>query len=110
MTCRIKIETSNDSQGGSGEICVQGDLLMRAYEWDGPADQDPNTDAWTDDGFLRTGDVGHLDEDGWVYLTGRSKEMINRGGETLSPYEVEDALKAHPKLDLVLAFACPHSH
>jgi acyl-CoA synthetase (AMP-forming)/AMP-acid ligase II len=108
MTCRIKVDVSNDPQGCTGEICVQGDLLMQSYEWDGPKDEDPNLEAWTDDGFLRTGDVGYLDEDGWVFLTGRSKEMINRGGETLSPYEVEEALKAHPHVSFALAFAAPH--
>eukprot|EP00747_Dinoflagellata_sp_TGD_P104501 gnl/TRDRNA2_/TRDRNA2_169264_c0_seq16.p1 gnl/TRDRNA2_/TRDRNA2_169264_c0~~gnl/TRDRNA2_/TRDRNA2_169264_c0_seq16.p1 ORF type:complete len:833 (+),score=109.73 gnl/TRDRNA2_/TRDRNA2_169264_c0_seq16:179-2500(+) len=109
MACTVKIDNDIDPTNPCGEICVKGELLMEGYEWDGPADENPNTDAWTTDGFLRTGDVGTLDADGWIYLTGRSKEMINRGGETLNPYEVEDAFKDHPKIELVLAFACPHS-
>jgi len=109
MTCQIKIDTAIDPTSCSGEICVKGDLLMKGYEWDGPDDEDPNLVAWTEDGFLRTGDVGHLDAGGWLYLTGRSKEMINRGGETLSPYEVEDTLQSAPGLAFSLAFAAPHA-
>eukprot|EP00747_Dinoflagellata_sp_TGD_P104499 gnl/TRDRNA2_/TRDRNA2_169264_c0_seq14.p1 gnl/TRDRNA2_/TRDRNA2_169264_c0~~gnl/TRDRNA2_/TRDRNA2_169264_c0_seq14.p1 ORF type:complete len:819 (+),score=111.86 gnl/TRDRNA2_/TRDRNA2_169264_c0_seq14:179-2458(+) len=109
MECTVKIDNSTDPTSPCGEICVKGELLMDGYEWNGPSDKNPNNEAWTTDGFLRTGDVGMMDADGWIYLTGRSKEMINRGGETLNPYEVEDAFKDHPKIELVLAFACPHS-
>jgi len=108
MTCEIKIDTKG-SQILSGEVCVKGDMLMKTYEWDGAPEDDPNVESWTADGYLRTGDVGHLDSDGWLYLTGRSKEMINRGGETLSPYEVEEAVQSVPGLSFCLAFAAPHS-
>eukprot|EP00971_Amphidinium_carterae_P016811 331775-Amphidinium_carterae.1 len=79
MSCSVKIDMALDPHGRTGEVCVKGDLLMSGYEWHGPSEDDPNLHAWTDDGFLRTGDVGYLDKDGWLYLTGRSKEMINRG-------------------------------
>jgi acyl-CoA synthetase (AMP-forming)/AMP-acid ligase II len=54
-----------------------------------------------------TGDLGQLDADGWLYLTGRSKEVVNRGGELISPFLVEEAL-AHPKVSQLMAFAAPH--
>jgi len=95
-----------------GEVCIRGDLVMTGYEFDGPVEDDPNKDAWTSGiagkGHLRTGDLGHMDRDGWLFLTGRSKEMINRGGETINPHEVEPVLASHPDIDIVVCFAAPH--
>jgi len=95
-----------------GEVCIRGDLVMEGYEHRGANDEDPNSDAWTGGskgaGYLRTGDLGHMDEDGWLYLTGRSKEMINRGGETINPHEVEPALAKVPGIELAVCFSAPH--
>jgi acyl carrier protein len=60
------------------------------------------------DGWFRTGDEGYLDEDGYLTLTGRLKEIINRGGEKISPREIDDALAAHPVVAQAIAFAVPH--
>jgi len=96
----------------SGEVCIRGALVMRGYEHHGLPGEDPNTEAWTEgsrgSGFLRTGDLGHMDQDGWLYLTGRCKEMINRGGETINPHEVEPALTSAPGVDVAVCFAAPH--
>ncbi len=71
-----------------GEICVHGNQTMERY-----LDDDDNAEAFVD-GFFRTGDCGYVSEDGYVYLTGRAKEMINVGGKKVSPMAVEDALMA----------------
>lgn len=75
----------------AGEIWIRGPHVMRAY-W-----QDPDHSAVTlGDGWLRTGDFGHCDEAGRLYLTGRKSDMINVGGRKLSPIEVEEGLRSHP--------------
>lgn len=88
-------------QGTEGEICVRGPTVTGGYE---------NTDP--DDHFhgdwLRTGDLGRLDADGYLFLSGRLKEMINRGGEKISPLEVERAALALPDVAEAAAFADPH--
>ena len=60
------------------------------------------------DGWFRTGDVGSLDADGYLILHGRKTEMINRGGEKISPAEIDDALQRHPDVAEAAAFAVPH--
>ena len=69
-----------------GEICVQGRQTMVGY-WDAGDKEEAFVD-----GFVRTGDCGYVSEDGYVYLTGRMKEMINVGGEKVSPAEVEETI------------------
>lgn len=86
-----------------GEIVVRGDSVMRGYA-DGEA---ANAEAHYGDWF-RTGDEGYLDGDGYLYLTGRIKEIINRGGEKVSPREVDLALLSHPAVAEAAAFAMPH--
>jgi acyl-CoA synthetase (AMP-forming)/AMP-acid ligase II len=63
--------------GTVGEVCVKGPNITRGYH----NRPEANADAFHANGFFRTGDLGYLDEDGYVFLTGRSKEQINRGGE-----------------------------
>lgn len=77
--------------GEDGEVEVRGANVMRGY-LGRPAD----TAAVVRDGWLRTGDVGRVDEDGYLTLVGRSKEMIIRGGENIYPKEIEDVLSGHP--------------
>lgn len=69
-----------------GEICVHGNQTMECY-----LDQEDNAAAFVD-GFFRTGDCGYISEDGYIYLTGRAKEMINVGGKKVSPIEVEEMI------------------
>ncbi|CAM3907321.1 class I adenylate-forming enzyme family protein [Smaragdicoccus niigatensis] len=78
-------------QGENGEVVVRGPNVMRGYL--GRAD---DTAAVIVNGWLRTGDVGHLDADGYLILVGRSKEMIIRGGENIYPKEIEDVLAGEP--------------
>lgn len=76
--------------GQRGEVTVRGANVMRGY-----LGRPEETAATVVDGWLRTGDVGHLDEDGYLTLVGRSKEMIIRGGENIYPKEIEDLLTSH---------------
>ena len=77
--------------GENGEVVVRGANVMRGY-----LGRPDDTAAVIVDGWLHTGDLGHLDEDGYLTLVGRSKEMIIRGGENIYPKEIEDVLAGHP--------------
>ena len=79
--------------GEEGEICVSGARIMREYHGQAEA-----TNAAIRDGWLRTGDVGYLDEDNYLFITGRTKDLIIRGGENISPGEIESCLEDHPKV------------
>jgi acyl-CoA synthetase (AMP-forming)/AMP-acid ligase II len=74
-----------------GEICIRGDRVMRGYN-----KRDDDTAGALVDGWLHTGDVGKIDEDGYLFITGRIKDMIIRGGENISPAEIEQVLEDHP--------------
>jgi acyl-CoA synthetase (AMP-forming)/AMP-acid ligase II len=91
-------------RGGIGEVVIRGPNVTRGYE----ANPEANAKAFTD-GWFRTGDQGTFDEDGFLMLTGRLKELINRGGEKVSPLEVDGVLSAHPAVAQVLCFAIPHA-
>jgi acyl-CoA synthetase (AMP-forming)/AMP-acid ligase II len=86
-----------------GEVVIRGRNVTAGYE----NIPDANSKAWTD-GWFRTGDQGYLDEAGYLRLTGRLKEMINRGGEKITPLEIETALLDHPAVAQAVAFAMPH--
>jgi acyl-CoA synthetase (AMP-forming)/AMP-acid ligase II len=88
--------------GAVGEVCVRGAGVVDAYRANPEA-----TAASFRDGWFRTGDSGRLSPDGYLSLAGRLKELINRGGEKISPHEVEDALLAHPEVVEAVAFAVP---
>ncbi|HXH20687.1 MAG TPA: acyl--CoA ligase [Dehalococcoidia bacterium] len=90
-------------EGQRGEVVVRGANVMPGYEGDPQA----NAAAFVD-GWLRTGDEGFLDGDGYLHLTGRLKELINRGGEKVSPREVDEVLLLHPAVAQAVAFALPH--
>eukprot|EP00929_Paragymnodinium_shiwhaense_P104681 TRINITY_DN69301_c0_g1_i2.p1 TRINITY_DN69301_c0_g1~~TRINITY_DN69301_c0_g1_i2.p1 ORF type:complete len:593 (-),score=135.78 TRINITY_DN69301_c0_g1_i2:66-1844(-) len=94
--------------GEEGEVVVREGPVTSGYEFREHMDADPNVEAFGD-GWLRTGDKGWLDKDGYLYLSGRFKEIINRAGEKISPFEVEDALRRHPAVQDLIAFAVPHS-
>ena len=89
--------------GEAGEVVIRGRNVTAGYE-NNPA---ANATAFTN-GWFRTGDEGILDEAGYLRLTGRLKEMINRGGEKVSPIEVDTILMDHPAVAQVVTFALPH--
>ncbi len=86
-----------------GEIAVRGPNVMREYRKNPGA----NRAAFTKDGWFRSGDLGHRDLEGYVYVTGRLKEIIIKGGENIAPREIDEALYAHP--DVVEAAAFPRA-
>jgi acyl-CoA synthetase (AMP-forming)/AMP-acid ligase II len=88
--------------GAVGEVCVRGAGVVDGYRANPEA-----TAASFRDGWFRTGDSGSLSPDGYLSLAGRIKELINRGGEKISPHEVEDALLGHPGVVEAVAFALP---
>ncbi|MGD0899806.1 MAG: class I adenylate-forming enzyme family protein [Thermoguttaceae bacterium] len=81
------------SAGGDGEICVRGGMVMKEY-WKQPA----LTRETLRDGWLRTGDWGRQDADGYLYLAGRQSDLINVGGMKASPEEIEEAINSHPAI------------
>ena len=89
--------------GEIGEIVIRGPNVTAGYENNAKA----NAEAFCN-GWFRTGDQGVLDEDGYLRLTGRLKEIINRGGEKISPREVDEVLMDHPAVQQVVTFAMPH--
>jgi acyl-CoA synthetase (AMP-forming)/AMP-acid ligase II len=89
--------------GMTGEIVIRGPNVMAGYESNPKA----NAEAFVN-GWFRTGDQGVIDSHGYLALTGRLKEIINRGGEKISPREVDEALMDHPAVLQVVAFAVPH--
>jgi acyl-CoA synthetase (AMP-forming)/AMP-acid ligase II/thioesterase domain-containing protein/acyl carrier protein len=89
--------------GKSGEIAIRGRTVTPGYL----NNQEANTAAFSG-GWLRTGDIGHIDTDGYLFLSGRAKEMINRAGEKISPREVEEALLTHADVAQAAAFGMPH--
>jgi oxalate---CoA ligase len=89
--------------GMRGEVVIRGPNVTAGYE----ANPEANAKAFTD-GWFRTGDEGWLDETGYLRLSGRLKEIISRGGEKISPLEVDAVLMDHPAVQQVLTFAMPH--
>ena len=87
----------------TGEIVIRGDNVTLGYE-NNPA---ANAEAFTN-GWFRTGDQGMMTADGYLTITGRLKEIINRGGEKISPREVDEILLNHPAVAQVVTFALPH--
>jgi fatty-acyl-CoA synthase len=89
--------------GEIGEICFRGHHIMRGYYGDAEA----TAKALDEAGWLASGDLGTMDEDGYVRITGRLKEMIIRGGENIYPREIEDWLFTHPKISQAAVFGVP---
>ncbi|MFT5259396.1 MAG: acyl-CoA synthetase (AMP-forming)/AMP-acid ligase II [Saprospiraceae bacterium] len=90
-------------QGDIGEIVIRGDNVTSGYENNPKANAENFTQGW-----FRTGDQGVIDEDGYISITGRLKEIINRGGEKISPREVDEILMDHPAVQQCVTFAMPH--
>jgi acyl-CoA synthetase (AMP-forming)/AMP-acid ligase II len=86
-----------------GEVCIHGPNVIRGYE----NNPDANATSFFGDWF-RTGDQGFLDANGYLTLTGRLKELINRGGEKISPREIDEFLLTHPAINEAVCFGVPH--
>jgi acyl-CoA synthetase (AMP-forming)/AMP-acid ligase II len=103
--CEIRIVTLEGpvaEQGQDGEVRLKGPMVFKGY-----TDPSLDADAFDDEGWFRTGDVGHLDADGHVVLTGRLKDVIIRKGENISAKEIEDLLYQHPKVGDVAVIGLP---
>jgi len=90
------------ARGTRGEICVRGDNVMPGYV----NNEKANRESFVN-GFFRTGDEGMMDKDGFITITGRIKELINRGGEKISPLEVDAVLLSHPAVAEAVSFGIP---
>jgi len=90
-------------QGDKGPICIRGKNVTHGYLNNDKANKESFVNGW-----FQTGDEGYFDEEGYLVLTGRLKEMINRGGENIAPREIDEALLEHPSVAQATAFAVPH--
>jgi len=91
-------------RGQEGEVVIQGPNVIRGYENNPEANASSFVDGW-----FRTGDQGRLDADGYLHLVARIKELINRGGEKISPREIDEVLLAHPAVAEAVCFGVPHA-
>jgi len=102
---KIVDEDGNELPPGEvGEIVARGPRVMTGY-W---KDKEKTQQTIDKDGWVHTGDMGYVDEDGYFFLAGRATDMIIRGGENISPEEVEAVLQSNPKLDEVAVIGVPH--
>ncbi len=100
----IMDETGNLSAVGIvGEIVIRGENVTGGYENNPKANAENFTKDW-----FRTGDLGAIDEDGYLSISGKIKEIINRGGEKISPREVDEVLMQHPTVMQTVTFGIPH--
>jgi len=90
-------------RGSEGEISIRGENVTKGYL----NNEKANKESFTKEGFFRTGDQGKMDKDGYVFITGRIKELINKGGEKISPIELDNVLARHPAVSEAVSFAIP---
>jgi acyl-CoA synthetase (AMP-forming)/AMP-acid ligase II len=91
------------SSGTLGEVVIQGPNVIDGYENNPEANAKSFTNGW-----FRTGDQGMIDGDGYLHLTARIKELINRGGEKIAPLEIDEVMLTHPSVAEAVAFGMPH--
>ena len=103
VTIMHESESNLLETGATGEIVIRGDNVTSGYENNPTANAECFVNGW-----FRTGDQGVMDEDGYLTITGRLKEIINRGGEKISPREVDDVLMDHAAVQQCVTFAIPH--
>jgi len=105
----VKIKIVNEQGkavpvGSIGEIIITGKNVIKAYGENPEANRKSFSRGW-----LKTGDLGFMDKDGFVFVRGRIKEMINKGGEKISPREIDEAMLRYPDIEQAVAFSVPHS-
>jgi acyl-CoA synthetase (AMP-forming)/AMP-acid ligase II/acyl carrier protein len=100
----LGLDGSAEPGGAAGELCVRGPGIFGGYLWPEDANETAFHGPW-----FRTGDIGRIDDNGMIWLTGRIKEQINRGGETLSPRDIEEVLLSHPAIAEAVVFPLPHA-
>lgn len=106
MTIDINVQDENGNflpAGSAGEIVLSGACVMSGYE----AEPSVNDESFSN-GWFRTGDQGFIDGDGYLFITGRLKEIINRGGEKIAPLEIDQALLEHPVVEQAVTFPVPN--
>ncbi len=104
--CEVRIVDTDMNElpaGAEGEVAVRGPSVMKEYF----KNPEATAESLTPERWFRTGDLGRKDEDGYVFITGRSKELIIKGGENIAPREVDEALYAHPAVIEAAAFPRP---
>lgn len=107
-TCEVKLidELGQDLPAGStGELCVKGPIVIKGY-----INRPEATAEAIQDGWFRTGDIANVDEDGFIYLVDRAKDMVIRGGENIYCSEVEAAIYEHPDIAEAAVFGIPDDH
>ena len=97
----LDLEGSEVPQGSEGEICIRGENVTHGYL----NNPDANKTSFTKEGFFRTGDQGKQDQDAYVIITGRIKELINKGGEKISPVELDNVVAQNPAVAEAVSFA-----
>ncbi len=102
----IDAELQAVPDGSTGEIAIRGPNVMRGYY----KNDEATRTSFTPDGWLRTGDLGHRDADGFFFVTGRIKELIIKGGENIAPREIDEALLQHPAVLEAAAVGIPDRH
>ena len=90
------------AEGETGEIVARGSRMMAGYWQEESATRDTIRGGW-----IYTGDLGYQDQDGYIFLSGRAKDFIKRGGEMISPEEVEQVLRSHPEIDDAAVIGVP---
>lgn len=90
--------------GKEAEICIRGPNVTKGYL----NNPEANKTAFTAEGYFRTGDQGTQDKEGYVRITGRIKELINKGGEKISPIEIDNVVAQHPAVSEAVSFAVDH--
>ena len=98
--CIMDAQGNKLDSGVDGEVCIRGDNVTNGYE----NNEEANKTAFIN-GWFRTGDQGHFDDEGYLKISGRLKEIINRGGEKVSPLEVDNTLMEHKAVEQVVTFA-----
>ena len=94
------------ADGTTGELAIRGPNVMRGYY----KNEEATRASFTPDGWLRTGDLGHRDSDGFFFVTGRIKELIIKGGENIAPREIDEVLLQHPSVLEAAAVGIPDHH
>jgi long-chain acyl-CoA synthetase len=105
----VTLRIHEPDENGVGEIVVRSPSVMLGY-WDSTAPMGVDPGPITDDRWLFTGDIGRVDDDGYLYVTDRSKDVVIRGGENIATPHVENRLLEHPNIREAAVFGLPHEH